>query len=146
MTSKRNDPCPCGSGKKYKHCCRKADLARERAEKAEQQAALRNPPAPAAHNVSAPVNDAPAVANAPAVVKEPEEVDPELERLNQLYEEFDEATYAERKAILRSAIEEKALDGELAFEFFNELFFLSRVFKDFVLPFLAKISFSSLMS
>lgn len=20
---KRNDPCPCGSGKKYKHCCLK---------------------------------------------------------------------------------------------------------------------------
>ncbi len=22
----RNDPCPCGSGKKYKHCCGKASL------------------------------------------------------------------------------------------------------------------------
>jgi uncharacterized protein len=22
----RNDPCPCGSGKKYKHCCGKAAL------------------------------------------------------------------------------------------------------------------------
>jgi hypothetical protein len=21
MTTGRNDPCPCGSGKKYKHCC-----------------------------------------------------------------------------------------------------------------------------
>jgi len=21
----RNDPCPCGSGKKYKHCCRGTD-------------------------------------------------------------------------------------------------------------------------
>jgi uncharacterized protein YecA (UPF0149 family) len=21
----RNDPCPCGSGKKYKHCCLKKD-------------------------------------------------------------------------------------------------------------------------
>ena len=27
MTKKigRNDPCPCGSGKKYKHCCMRAD-------------------------------------------------------------------------------------------------------------------------
>jgi hypothetical protein len=24
MTPGRNDPCPCGSGKKYKHCCRRA--------------------------------------------------------------------------------------------------------------------------
>ncbi|HNQ23070.1 MAG TPA: SEC-C metal-binding domain-containing protein [Phycisphaerae bacterium] len=22
--TKRNDPCPCGSGKKYKHCCGKS--------------------------------------------------------------------------------------------------------------------------
>jgi tetratricopeptide (TPR) repeat protein len=27
----RNDPCPCGSGKKYKHCCRDKDEAAERA-------------------------------------------------------------------------------------------------------------------
>lgn len=26
----RNDPCPCGSGKKYKHCCLRADRARGR--------------------------------------------------------------------------------------------------------------------
>lgn len=116
MTSKRNDPCPCGSGKKYKHCCMKADLAREEAEKAERQAALRNPPAPAVRELPPPVY------HAPAVVKEPEEVDPELERLNQLYEEFHAAGYEQQKAILQSAIEEKALDGELAFEFFNDLY------------------------
>ena len=23
----RNDPCPCGSGKKYKHCCMKKERA-----------------------------------------------------------------------------------------------------------------------
>jgi preprotein translocase subunit SecA len=28
----RNDPCPCGSGKKYKNCCMQKDLARERGE------------------------------------------------------------------------------------------------------------------
>jgi hypothetical protein len=27
----RNDPCPCGSGKNYKHCCLRADEARARA-------------------------------------------------------------------------------------------------------------------
>ncbi len=30
MSPSRNDPCPCGSGKKYKHCCSDADAARER--------------------------------------------------------------------------------------------------------------------
>ncbi|MDA8390027.1 MAG: SEC-C metal-binding domain-containing protein [Gammaproteobacteria bacterium] len=26
----RNDPCPCGSGKKYKHCCREQAQTRTR--------------------------------------------------------------------------------------------------------------------
>jgi uncharacterized protein YecA (UPF0149 family) len=26
---RRNDPCPCGSGKKYKHCCQRNDLNAE---------------------------------------------------------------------------------------------------------------------
>ena len=30
MSPSRNDPCPCGSGKKYKNCCIDADAARER--------------------------------------------------------------------------------------------------------------------
>ena len=29
-----NDPCPCGSGKKYKKCCRDKDLAAERGQNA----------------------------------------------------------------------------------------------------------------
>jgi uncharacterized protein YchJ len=27
-TARPNDPCPCGSGKKYKHCCMRKDLGR----------------------------------------------------------------------------------------------------------------------
>lgn len=31
MKSNRNAPCPCGSGRKYKHCClRKGDMASPR--------------------------------------------------------------------------------------------------------------------
>jgi len=36
----RNDPCPCGSGQKYKRCCLTRDEAAERAAAAEQAAAL----------------------------------------------------------------------------------------------------------
>ncbi len=38
----RNDPCPCGSGKKYKHCCLEKDeaLAREARAKADAEAPL----------------------------------------------------------------------------------------------------------
>ncbi len=33
MKAGRNDPCPCGSGKKYKKCCMEKDLASEREQK-----------------------------------------------------------------------------------------------------------------
>ena len=39
----RNDRCPCGSGKKYKQCCRTKDEAADRAARAEAAAAA--PPA-----------------------------------------------------------------------------------------------------
>jgi hypothetical protein len=41
----RNEPCHCGSGKKYKHCCLAADEEAELASLA-QQAAAAPPPAP----------------------------------------------------------------------------------------------------
>ena len=36
----RNDPCPCGSGKKYKHCCLDKDRAAELASAVAQRVAL----------------------------------------------------------------------------------------------------------
>jgi tetratricopeptide (TPR) repeat protein len=36
----RNDPCPCGSGKKYKHCCLEKDRAAELAPAVAQRIAL----------------------------------------------------------------------------------------------------------
>ena len=36
----RNDPCPCGSGKKYKHCCLDKDRAAELAPAVRQRVAL----------------------------------------------------------------------------------------------------------
>ena len=36
----RNDPCPCGSGKKYKHCCLEKDRAAELAPAITQRVAL----------------------------------------------------------------------------------------------------------
>ncbi len=36
----RNDPCPCGSGKKYKHCCLEKDQAAELAPAIAQRVAL----------------------------------------------------------------------------------------------------------
>ncbi len=55
MTAARNDPCPCGSGRKYKQCCLDKDeqAAREaRARAAEQTPAAE--PAEEAASASAP--------------------------------------------------------------------------------------------
>ncbi|MFI5166992.1 MAG: SEC-C metal-binding domain-containing protein [Thermoanaerobaculales bacterium] len=41
----RNEPCHCGSGKKYKHCCLAKDEEAERASRAQQTSAA-PPPAP----------------------------------------------------------------------------------------------------
>ncbi len=50
----RNEPCPCGSGKKYKHCCLLKDEAAER-ETATAEAAAATPPTPeAASHATAP--------------------------------------------------------------------------------------------
>ena len=38
----RNDPCPCGSGKKYKHCCLERDRTAELAPAVRQRVALQD--------------------------------------------------------------------------------------------------------
>jgi hypothetical protein len=48
MSTGRNDPCPCGSGKKYKHCCMGCDQAAERVHDKFGLA----PPAPTDHPAS----------------------------------------------------------------------------------------------
>jgi SEC-C motif-containing protein len=37
MSTRRNDPCPCGSGRKYKRCCSEGDQARQRNAEAERE-------------------------------------------------------------------------------------------------------------
>jgi hypothetical protein len=46
MSPGRNDPCPCGSGKKYKKCCWAKDEAKHAAELASRAAAQPAPTAP----------------------------------------------------------------------------------------------------
>jgi len=38
----RNDPCPCGSGRKYKQCCLEKDAAQLSAQRSRAQAAKSN--------------------------------------------------------------------------------------------------------
>ncbi len=56
----RNDPCPCGSGRKYKHCCLEKDEAKARAastnaaETASATATTAAPPRPPKHQTQQP--------------------------------------------------------------------------------------------
>ncbi len=106
MSIGRNDPCPCGSGKKYKKCC----LAKDE-EAARQQA---SPPVPTAK----PKPETPERKERP---KPPP--DPRLEAWNARYDEFDAADYEERVALFTRTLDERELmDDEMAFEMLNELF------------------------
>lgn len=50
----RNDPCPCGSGKKYKHCCYAKDSVKHEPEEPEvDPAAEETDENPAEHDTSA---------------------------------------------------------------------------------------------
>jgi len=59
----RNHPCPCGSGKKYKHCCLARDEAAATADREQQQ-----------HRIAAPV-DAPRASWRPVVDDDGERLD-----------------------------------------------------------------------
>ena len=60
----RNDPCPCGSGRKYKHCCLEKHEAKARAarDKASAKAAAKAAP---------PAEEAPGPKKTPKVRTEP---------------------------------------------------------------------------
>ena len=84
----RNDPCPCGSGKKYKQCC----LPKDRAAQAQRIEAKRDTEIPEAvmpleYPESNPVfNDVEA-----GDVSLGPEVDPLVERFNAFWEDFIDA-------------------------------------------------------
>ena len=99
----RNDPCPCGSGKKYKKCCLKKDRA------AARQKAKKAPSPP-------PAKISPAKSGAP-------EVDPLMERINAFWENFIDAPYEKQWAAVEKMLAEEPelLDGEMVFEITNTL-------------------------
>jgi hypothetical protein len=106
MSVGRNDPCPCGSGKKYKKCCLVKD-----------EAAARPKPA-IALVVTEAVEAQPSLP--PYLLKPP---DPRLEAWNARWEEFDQSDYEQQIALfLRTLDEPELMDGEMAFEMLNPLY------------------------
>jgi hypothetical protein len=104
----RNDPCPCGSGKKYKKCCLAKDEAAARqdyAQHVEVQRAVMQAIEPSTPELpaSAPLPPAP--------------IDPLDRARTQLWETFESAEPAEQPALFHGALaESELLDAETAFE------------------------------
>ena len=124
----RNDPCPCGSGKKYKKCCLSKDQAsRNQKIRTNIGQDLSEETIPPTTETSLPANLIPADDRRPE--PEDEAVDPLLERINAFWDDFMDAPYEHKwAAVTQMLAEEPELcDGEMVFETANDLFGLSVV-------------------
>jgi hypothetical protein len=110
----RNDPCPCGSGKKYKKCCLRKDLEAERQQReAERKFAEVVAPLPPLGRPPTPPEPAP----------ELEPPDPHTAALNARWEEFEAAEdYEGQIAVFWRSVDDGLLDDEMAFEMLNVIY------------------------
>lgn len=103
----RNDPCPCGSGKKYKRCCLKKEQElqrQEREKKAEQVKAQSKEQFKAS----------------------PKPLDPRIQAFDKRYDAFMAADYEGKINLYQQTLKEpEIMDGEMAFEMLNTLHDLS---------------------
>jgi hypothetical protein len=92
----RNDPCPCGSGAKYKYCCMNADAGGDFSASALFSASDASSGAASSSSASSP--------------------------LDEVFERFDRADYEDRKALVEEIVgDPERMDEENAFHMFNEL-------------------------
>ncbi|MCA9973479.1 MAG: SEC-C domain-containing protein, partial [Anaerolineales bacterium] len=119
----RNDPCPCGSGKKYKKCCWRQDrLAPPKNVNAPAEPDLPAEPAPP----EGPPDFLTALthsASTPAELDAAED-DPLVERANEFWERFMAAPYEDKWNLVATMLAEDpaVCDGEMVFEMTNTLF------------------------
>ncbi len=114
MKTGRNDPCPCGSGKKYKKCCMEND---------EEAARL----------VSKAHDNAPRPADTPKPVlgtslselpkpKDDKPLDPHMEALNARWEAFEGLDYEGQITLFVQTLdEEELMDDEMAFDMLDTI-------------------------
>jgi SEC-C motif len=126
MKSGRNDPCPCGSGKKYKKCC----LAKDREALLTQTDVIEPPPLfvvpPPAVSSRTEHHPKPAAPIPPARAAEaatpPPPLDPVTERGNSLWREFESQTGEDRIAVFLKTLEDaEVMTDGLAFEMLSVL-------------------------
>jgi hypothetical protein len=117
----RNDPCPCGSGKKYKKCC----LPKDRAARIQALEARETPELP---ETAAPLDYyEPELTVKPAARGDSPpapEVDPLLQRINAFWEQFMDAAYEKQWSLVTQMLaeEQELCDGEMVFEIANTMF------------------------
>ena len=105
----RNDPCPCGSGKKYKKCCLEKDQAAERA----RPAIPIQLPAAGFEMASSSLLE-------PPPARPP---DPRADAIYARWEEFQEQDYEGQIALFTRSLDEDLIDEESAFEMLNTIYY-----------------------
>ena len=126
MKTGRNDPCPCGSGKKYKKCC----LASDQEASSRREAVTLPPPSSSAplrtvpslaqqHPEPAEPAAAARAAEAPTLAPPP---DPVTERAESCWREFESQDGEGRIAVFLKALEDaEVMSDDLAFEMLSIL-------------------------
>ncbi len=117
----RNDPCHCGSGKKYKKCCIDKDAEAARASATAAGAVAAAPPqAPAPPPARAePVSPTVLPGEKPAPFSNDS---PEMARWDAFFDRFGKAALDEQFTMALEAVRsEPAFDSEWCFELLNEL-------------------------
>ncbi len=112
----RNDPCPCGSGKKYKKCCLAKDEAAARQAAQERATALRSVEPLAGDD---PFAGFPSYTPPPPPERRPRS--PEEAARAELWTAFEVADTAEQPALFRRALADGLLDDEYAYEMLTQL-------------------------
>src|SRR5208283_1100519 len=126
MKAGRNDPCPCGSGKKYKKCC----LAKDQEASLRETAVIAPPPSSVAPASSVPFltqqHPKPAGPTAPVRASEaptpPLPLDPVTERGESRRREFESQDDGGRIAVFLKTLEDaEVMTDDLAFEMLSIL-------------------------
>ena len=113
MNAGRNDPCPCGSGKKYKKCCLAKDQEESSRRTAEFPLVTQQHPEPA--GLTAPARGA----EAPTPPLPP---DPVTERAESRWREFESQNGGGRIAVFLETLEDaEVMTDDMAFEMLSSL-------------------------
>ncbi|OWK41652.1 SEC-C metal-binding domain-containing protein [Fimbriiglobus ruber] len=110
MSAGRNDPCPCGSGKKYKKCC----FGKDSEAKAKQVLA---PPPPPPRAAGSP---RPALLPPPPTPPPPPP-NPVTEKMDGIWAEFEAQTAGGRVRVFRETLEDAEMIDGLAYEMLSQI-------------------------